>query len=119
MRVLVFGGRDYGDRQRVFRALDALHAKHGVSLVIHGGARGADSLGGQWAQERWVPVKVFMADWSTHGKRAGPLRNQQMLDEGKLDSAVGFPGGVGTADMARRLAKAGVKAWFPDQKASQ
>ena len=113
MRVLVFGGREYSDRQRVFRALDALHAKHTVTLVIHGGARGADTLGGQWAQERGLPVKVFMADWNTHGKRAGPLRNQQMLDEGKPDAAVGFPGGTGTQDMAGRLAKAGVKVWFP------
>lgn len=113
MRILVFGGRDYNDRQLAFRALDALHAKYPISLIIHGGARGADSLGGEWAAERGVPVKVFMADWNQHGKRAGHLRNQQMLEEGTPEAAVGFPGGRGTADMATKLSKADVRTWFP------
>ena len=42
------------------------------------------------------------------GKRAGPLRNQRMLDEGKPDLVVAFPGGGGTKDMVRRAVKAGV-----------
>ena len=46
--------------------------------------------------------------WDELGKKAGPLRNQRMLDDGKPDMVVAFPGGGGTKDMVRRAAKAGV-----------
>lgn len=45
---------------------------------------------------------------ATNGKAAGPIRNQRMLDEGKPDLVVAFPGGRGTADMVRRAKAAGV-----------
>lgn len=108
MKVLVFGGRDYVDGQgHLVSTLDALHAHHRITSVIHGAARGADTLGGQWAQARGVPVLAFPADWSK-GKGAGPARNQRMLDDGRPDLAVQCPGGRGTADMRARLDKANV-----------
>ena len=113
MRILVCGGRDYTDKESVFRALDAVHAKRGITRIIHGDARGADSLGKEWALSRGIPHIPFPADWNKHGKRAGPIRNQQIIDEGKPDGVVAFPGGVGTADMCRRAEAAGVKVWKP------
>lgn len=56
-----------------------------------------------------VPVRVFKADWDKHGKAAGPIRNQQMLDEGKPDLVLAFAGGKGTDDMCRRARAAGVE----------
>jgi hypothetical protein len=53
------------------------------------------------------PVAV-MADWSI-GRKAGPIRNQRMLDEHAPDLVVAFPGGRGTADMVRRARKSGVE----------
>ena len=47
-------------------------------------------------------VEEYPADWKKYGKSAGPLRNQRMIDEGKPDLVVAFPGGVGTADMISR-----------------
>lgn len=41
-------------------------------------ARGADSLGEQYAKERGIPVRYFPADWQTLGKSAGYQRNVQM-----------------------------------------
>jgi hypothetical protein len=113
LRLLVCGGRDYTDRTRVFKALDTVNARRGISLLIHGGAPGADSLAGEWAKLRKVEVKVYPADWDTHGKAAGPLRNQQMIDDGKPDAVVSLPGGVGTADMTQRAEAAGLKVWRP------
>jgi hypothetical protein len=55
-----------------------------------------------------VPVVRYPADWARHGNAAGLVRNQQMLDDGKPDLAVAFPGGKGTADMVRRARKAGI-----------
>ena len=105
MKVLVFGGRDYNDRIAIFAELDKLKP----SLVIHGGCRGADRIAGAWARLAGVREQVFFADWETHGNAAGPIRNQRMIDEGRPDIALGFPGGNGTADMARRARAAGVE----------
>lgn len=108
MRVLVCGGRDFQDWGMVCNVLDELHAKHSFTHLIEGGARGADELAGQWATIRSVPVTVVAADWKTHGKKAGPIRNRKMLDLAP-DLVVAFPGGAGTADMMRAADSAGVR----------
>lgn len=113
MRVIVCGGRDYRDRNAVFNALDRLHAKRGIELVIHGGARGADCLAQQWADERGIPCRTYQAMWNLHGRSAGPRRNQQMIDDGTPDGVVAFPGGVGTRDMVERARRAGLTVWEP------
>lgn len=107
MRVLVCGGRDYADKLELWRALDAWDPA--ITEVISGMARGADAFAAEWAEEHEIPLHRFPADWDTHGKAAGPIRNQRMLDEGKPDVVVAFPGGRGTADMVRRAEAAGVK----------
>ena len=53
MRVLITGGRSFDDRTLLFETLDRLHAIHEFTLLIHGDARGADRLGGEWARERY------------------------------------------------------------------
>ena len=107
MRVLVCGGRSYRNRELVNVVLD--HS--GATAIIEGGAKGADALAADWAIANGVPVHTFVADWHGHGPAAGPLRNQRMLDEGKPDKVVAFPGGRGTADMVRRAHKAGVEVF--------
>ncbi len=99
MRVLVCGGRDFDDSALVKRILDQIHAETPITSIIHGAARGADSLGKFWAQINRLPHKAFPADWDEYKKRAGYLRNQQMLDEGKPDLVVAFPDGKGTQMM--------------------
>ena len=108
VRVLVCGGRDYVDKSRVFAVLDATHDLLGVTLIIQGGARGADRLARAWAEWRGVPCDEYEADWDRHGKRAGFLRNRDMLVEGQPDFVIAFPGGRGTADMVRQSRAAGV-----------
>lgn len=106
--VLVCGGRDYTDAITVDMQLDRLHEMHRFTQVIHGGARGADAEADRWAKSRRIPVKAFPADWKALGKKAGPIRNQKMLDESHPDLVAAFPGGAGTEDMVRRAKKAGV-----------
>ncbi len=119
-RVLVCGGRDFTAEWEVFQALQKQWAQHGERLVvIDGGARGADAAAAMWA-ESWhragndVEHVQFKAKWTQHGKGAGPIRNQQMLDEGKPDVVLAFPGGNGTADMVRRAEKAGIPVEYPE-----
>jgi hypothetical protein len=122
MRVLVCGGRDYDDYDHVRTVLykfcddnELWHEpdQYGNSLpkdlvIIHGGAKGADSLADQWAVVNWVPFEEYKPDWDRYGKSAGPIRNQQMLDKGKPDVVIAFPGGRGTAHMIGIAKKAGV-----------
>jgi hypothetical protein len=114
MRVLVCGGRDYTDRDHIHNTLCEIDAKRGpITCIIHGCATGADNEGMLWAQMMASTRKVvhapFAADWHTHGRAAGPIRNQRMLDKGKPDLIVAFPGGRGTADMVRRAKAAGIE----------
>lgn len=110
MIVLVCGGRNYADRIHLWDVLEAFETLFGpIAQLIHGGARGADRLAGEWATLRHIPVRQFPAQWDKNGRAAGPLRNQQMLDEGKPDIVVAFPGGAGTADMVRRAHAADIK----------
>jgi YspA, cpYpsA-related SLOG family len=78
-------------------------------VLVAGGARGADTLADEWAKAQGIACQIFMADWEGLGRKAGPIRNQRMLDEGKPDLVIAFPGGRGTADMVRRAREAGVE----------
>src|SRR5262245_41427687 len=102
-RVLVCGGRYYNDRGRVFDVLDALHKQQRIEIVIQGGATGADELARTWADLNNVEVATHLPDWNAHGRAAGPIRNQEMIDVSEPNLAVAFPGGRGTADMVARL----------------
>lgn len=109
-RVLVCGGRDYDNEVALGIRLSHVDMKRGpISLLIHGGARGADALAGAWAAMNGIASKCYPADWAQYGRPAGPLRNQRMIDEGRPDLVVAFPGGQGTADMVRRARAAGVE----------
>lgn len=110
MRVLVCGGRDYPHREKVWDVLDDLHKDRPITQLIEGAATGADQWARTWAwTEKEITIRSFPADWEAHGRKAGPLRNQRMIDEGKPDLVVAFPGGRGTADMVRRARAAGVE----------
>jgi hypothetical protein len=106
-RVLVCGGRSYADRHSVYTCLDGLVPK--PTMIIHGGAHGADMLAQDWAVYRQIQRRVFMADWENESRAAGPKRNARMLAEGKPNLVLAFPGGRGTADMVRRARAAGVR----------
>jgi hypothetical protein len=108
MKVLVCGGRDYADARALDEALDALHRETAITRLIHGAARGADSLAAAWAKSRCIPELAFPADWKRDGKAAGFVRNARMLREGRPALVVAFPGGKGTAHMVKLARDAGV-----------
>lgn len=126
MKILVCGGRNYGripndcpsdeldyahvkaQRESTFLrcTLDAIHAETAITEVIHGAAKGADTIGKLWAKRNGIKERPFPADWNQHGRAAGHIRNQQMLDEGRPDLVVAFPGGKGTAGMVEKAKSA-------------
>lgn len=111
MRVLVCGGRDYQDYERVCAALGSLNNKHGIELIIEGGANGADAHAAVWARNNSIQGCTFHACWDALGKKAGPVRNQNMLKFGNPDCVVAFKGGAGTQGMIKLAKAQGVKVW--------
>lgn len=116
MRVIVCGSRRTGiatdraalERAAVANALDALFPPaNRPSLLIHGAAKGVDTIAGNWAENVGVPVYAVKAEWSRFGDNAGPMRNAAML-LARPDFVVAFPGGDGTANMKDLARRAGV-----------
>jgi cephalosporin hydroxylase len=109
VRVLACGGRSFEDYALLAITMESIRETRGISSLIAGGARGADTLAEEWARARGIECSVLRADWIGRGRAAGPIRNQRMLDEGKPDLVVAFPGGRGTADMMSKARAAGVE----------
>lgn len=106
MKVLVCGGRHYANWKLVSKTLTGLE---NVSLIINGCATGADALSYRWAIHNDTPVCQFPANWQFRGKRAGPMRNLEMLRFARPDLVVAFPGDRGTKHMVDAAKAAGVK----------
>ena len=110
MRVIVCGGRDYHDAERMRRVLSSLLLWHGSLWIAEGGCEtGADAGARWWRAEQGLSGKTFPADWDRLGRSAGPIRNGTMLREVEPALVVAFPGGRGTADMVKRARQAGVR----------
>ena len=109
LRVLVCGGRNYRDQEHVWTTLSELNAKQPIGLLIHGAATGADRLAQAWALSRLIPDREFDANWPKYGGAAGAIRNRQVIEEGKPDLVVAFPGGPGTVDLVQRAKLHSVK----------
>jgi hypothetical protein len=108
--VLVTGGRDYNDRGAVYQVLDALHKAQWITEIVHGGARGADTLANEWALDHEISRQIFPVtkeDWGKYGKPAGHIRNKKMYDTCPPDLVLAFPGGNGTAGMVAIALKGG------------
>jgi len=116
-RVIICGGRNFNDEKKMYAVLNTGTVGH-IDTVIHGGAAGADRLAHDWAFTYARKVEIFHADWIREGKAAGVLRNQRMLDYGKPDKVVAFPGGRGTADMVKRARAAGIEVYEVDKDES-
>lgn len=65
----------------------------------------------RYASRNGITALCFLANWGKFGNAAGPIRNAEMLSEGKPDLVLAFPGGAGTRDMINRSLKAGVTVW--------
>ena len=114
VRIIVCGGRDYADRAFVFQVLDKIHTLRGICEVIQGECpTGADRWAREWAVNMGKTLTRCRAEWEKYGKRAGPIRNRQML-ELKPDGVVAFDtGGPGTRDMISAAQEACVPVYRP------
>ena len=109
-RVIIAGGRDFGDADAMRWILGNLRASYGHELVIlQGDAKGADTLAKDMGREFGMTVECYPADWDQYGKAAGALRNQQMA--ANADILVAFWDGEskGTKHMIDTALRAGLE----------
>lgn len=113
LRILVTGSRNWTDRDAIWAAIRAAGLRAEVhpqeTTVVHGAAPGADTLAADVAREFGCDVEAHPADWETHGKAAGPIRNAAMVALG-ADVCLAFLHGSsrGTRNCMALAEKAGI-----------
>lgn len=121
MKVIVTGGRNYNNYKKLEEVLDKLNP----SLIIQGGATGADSLAKKYAVINDITCDEYKANWdkldypdariktTKYGKlydaQAGHRRNFNMLSSNKDATVVAFEGGYGTKDCVKTALDLGMK----------
>lgn len=110
MRLLISGYRDYKDYENIKREMLIILKGEENHLIIHGACRGVDRLASKVAEEMNWDEEQYPANWKL-GVKAGPLRNERMIVEGKPDMALLFIGkfSKGTLNMKNLLIKYGIK----------
>lgn len=126
MKVAVIGSRGFTDYAKVKDYLDRFNAACPITLIVSGGAGGADSLGARWADETGVPKLIHEAKWddlthpeariktNTYGKRydanAGFRRNSDIIRDAEVVMAFWDGVSPGTRDSIKKAEAA--KKWI-------
>ena len=111
VKILVTGGRDFHNVSLLRHALDRLFKKNAKTelCIIQGGAKGADKLAKDWAEDNGIACITMDAPWEYYKRGAGPIRNAWMLKWTKPSMVYAFPtGGPGTQNMLKQAKSAGV-----------
>lgn len=119
-RVLITGDRRWTCHAVAREVITRLVAKHGAVDIVQGAAAGVDHAFVEAAYDAGCGVCSYPADWNAHGKKAGPIRNQEMVDSGAdLCLAVhrDLDASKGTRDCVNRALKAGIPVWLIDSEA--
>lgn len=85
-RIAIIGSRTFNDYELLSNSLEP--HKHKISVIVSGGARGADRLGERWANENNIQTDIYYPDWNKHGKSAGYIRNKDIVENS--DGVIAF-----------------------------
>lgn len=107
MRIAVIGSRGFNNYDLVCDELNPL--LNDIELIVSGGAKGADTLGERWANENNIRTLIFKPDWNKWGKRAGFIRNTDII--ANSDYVIAFWDGVspGTLSSIKLSERSGTK----------
>ena len=111
-RILICGDRNWTNGEAILNFLRRFETYKSV-VVIDGTARGADTLAYEAAKKLGFETERYMANWATHGKAAGPIRNRQMLVEGKPQLVVAFHSDIENSKGTKNMVQQAVKADIP------
>jgi len=99
MKVAVIGSRGFTDYELLTKTLKKIS---GITMIVSGGADGADKLGEQFADENKLDKKIFLPDWEKFGTKAGFIRNTDIINEADLVVAFWDGHSKGTLDSIKK-----------------
>lgn len=114
MRLAIIGSRSFTDIDLAERVFVSFFPKGKVSLIVSGGARGADLIGRELSKKHSIELLEFIPDWGALGKSAGFIRNRKIIESSDMVLAFHDGQSRGTQnslDVARELKKPSL-VWF-------
>lgn len=104
MNLGIVGSRSFGDYDLLKKEILNLYSIDSIKCIVSGGANGADKLAEKFADEYKLEKKIFLPDWNKYGKKAGYIRNKQIVESS--DKLIAFwdnksPGTKITIDLAK------------------
>jgi hypothetical protein len=99
----IVGSRNLTDKKLFLKHVNLWIEKYGkMDIIVSGGAKGADTLAREYSLENKIPFEEYHADWNTYGKKAGPIRNTQIVN--LCNYILAFPSkkGKGTQDIIKK-----------------
>lgn len=78
MKLAIVGSRSFNNYSLFKQVMESLSDK--IEEIISGGADGADTLAGRYANENKIPLTIFQPNWDKYKKSAGIIRNKQIVD---------------------------------------
>lgn len=114
MRLAIIGSRSFTDVELAERVFISFFQKGKVSLIVSGGARGADLIGREISKRHSIELLEFIPDWDGLGKSAGFIRNRKIIESSDMVLAFHDGESRGTQnslDVAKKLKKP-VFVWF-------
>lgn len=103
MKVIIAGSRNIVDYEVVKEAIE--ESQFTLKTIVSGGAKGVDALGEKYADEMNIPLHIYFADWNTHGRAAGPIRNRKMAENADALIAIWDGKSRGTKNMIETAQK--------------
>lgn len=110
----IIAGTSTATQRDLFNALSGCSFVNSITEVVSGCAPGADTHGEFFAACKDIPVVEFPANWNTHGKAAGPIRNQAMADYADALILVWDGKSRGSRDMLRKARAKGLRVFVWD-----
>lgn len=114
MKLAIIGSRNIPETITVL-TINEIIKDMGVTHIVSGGARGADSLGEYYAKYYGLEAIIFKPDWSI-GRHAGMLRNTKIIEEAEVILAIWDGASKGTHDSIKKAIKAGKPVMILDSK---
>lgn len=106
MKLAIVGGRDYKDYNKFKGIVDNFIEEYGTPIeIISGGASGVDTMAALYARENGIILTEFKPDWAKYGKKAGILRNTDIINESTHVLALPTEKSVGTYDSINKAKK--------------
>ncbi len=105
MKIGIVGSRSFDDYNYLEEKILNDFEIGNINLIISGGAGGADTLGIEFAEKHCIKTKIFKPDWKRYGEAAGPIRNEQIVEEADVIIAFWDGESKGTKDTIDKAVK--------------